>query len=52
MNETKKLEFIREAQESLQHYKQTGLHITLEEFTTWVTGLRANPTLNILPQII
>jgi len=28
--------FIKVAETSFEHYKETGLHITLDEFSTWV----------------
>jgi predicted transcriptional regulator len=35
--------FIAAAESSFEHYKQTGLHITLEEFNVWVEQVQANP---------
>ena len=34
---------IQRAVRSLEHYKETGLHITLDEFSTWVKAIRINP---------
>jgi predicted transcriptional regulator len=36
--------FITAAQSSFEHYKQTGLHITLDEFSSWVDQVQHNPT--------
>jgi len=36
--------FITAAQSSFEHYKQTGLHITLDEFSNWVDQVQHNPT--------
>jgi hypothetical protein len=36
--------FTEAAQASLQHYKETGLHITLEEFSAWVEQIQQDPT--------
>ena len=35
--------FIAAAESSFDHYKETGLHITLEEFSTWVDEVQQNP---------
>ena len=35
--------FITAAQSSFEHYKQTGLHITLDEFSSWVDQVQHNP---------
>ncbi|MDD5334887.1 MAG: CopG family transcriptional regulator [Rhodoferax sp.] len=35
--------FIAAAQASFEHYKQTGQHITLDEFNTWVDKVQQNP---------
>lgn len=35
--------FITAAETSLKEYKLNGLHITLEEFSTWATELKASP---------
>jgi len=35
--------FIAAAQSSYEHYKQTGLHITLDEFSSWVDQVQHNP---------
>jgi predicted transcriptional regulator len=34
---------IQRAVKSLDHYKETGLHIKLDEFSTWVKAIRINP---------
>lgn len=36
-------EFLQAAQISREHYNRTGLHITLDEFGTWVDAVQANP---------
>jgi len=35
--------FIKAAETSFEHYKETGLHITLDEFSNWVDELQHNP---------
>jgi len=35
--------FITAAQTSFLHYQQTGLHITLDEFSSWVDQVQNNP---------
>lgn len=35
--------FIRAADASFEHYKETGLHITLDEFSAWVDDVQKNP---------
>lgn len=35
--------FIKAAETSFEHYKETGLHITLEELSTWVDDVQQNP---------
>jgi predicted transcriptional regulator len=35
--------FITAAQSSFEHYKQTGLHITLDEFSSWVDHVQRDP---------
>ena len=35
--------FIKAAESSFEHYKETGLHITLDEFSTWVDQAQQNP---------
>jgi predicted transcriptional regulator len=35
--------FIAAAKESRSHYQQTGLHMTHEEFSSWVDQLQTNP---------
>jgi predicted transcriptional regulator len=34
--------FIAAAQNSLKNYQQTGLHITLDEFSDWTKSLRSD----------
>ena len=36
--------FIKAAEASFEHYKETGLHITLDEFSTWADDVQNNPT--------
>ncbi len=35
--------FIKAADASFEHFKETGLHITLDEFSAWVDGVQNNP---------
>jgi predicted transcriptional regulator len=35
--------FIEAAKESRRHYQETGLHVTHEEFSSWVDQLQTNP---------
>ena len=35
--------FIKAAETSFEHYKETGLHITLDEFSAWVDDVQKNP---------
>lgn len=35
--------FIQAADRSFEHYKETGLHITLDEFSAWVDDVQKNP---------
>ena len=35
--------FIKAAESSFEHYKETGLHITLDEFSTWADEVQQNP---------
>lgn len=35
--------FIKAAETSFEHYKETGLHITLDEFSNWVDDVQQNP---------
>lgn len=35
--------FIKAAEASFEHYKETGLHITLDEFSAWVDDVQNNP---------
>lgn len=34
--------FIKAAETSFEHYKETGLHITLDEFSAWVDDVQKN----------
>ena len=34
--------FIKAADTSFEHYKETGLHITLDEFRAWVDDVQKN----------
>ena len=35
--------FVKAAEASFEHYKETGLHITLDEFSAWVDEAEKNP---------
>ena len=35
--------FIKVADTSFEHYKETGLHITLNDLSTWVDDVQQNP---------
>jgi len=35
--------FIKAAEASFEHYKETGQHITLDEFSNWVDEVQHNP---------
>lgn len=35
--------FVKAARTSFEHYKETGLHITLEEFNAWVDEVEKDP---------
>lgn len=35
--------FIKAADASFEHFKETGLHITLDEFSAWVDEVQNNP---------
>ena len=39
--------FINAAETSFEHYKETGLHITLDEFGTWVDEVQKNPDASV-----
>lgn len=41
--EETRLNFIKAAESSFEHYKETGLHITLDEFSKWVDDIQDNP---------
>lgn len=36
--------FIKVAEASFEHYKATGLYITLDEFSSWVDEVQLNPS--------
>ena len=42
-NEEARQNFIKAAESSFEHYKETGLHITLSEFSNWVDQIQDNP---------
>lgn len=35
--------FIKAADKSFEHYKETGLHITIDEFSAWVDEVQNKP---------
>ncbi len=35
--------FIAAAESSFEHYKETGLHVSLDEFSAWVDQVQENP---------
>lgn len=35
--------FIKAADTSFEHFKETGLHITLDEFSAWVDNIQKDP---------
>ena len=37
------LNFIKAAESSFAHYEETGLHITLDEFSKWVDEIQIKP---------
>jgi len=41
--EEERQRFIKAADASFEHYKETGLHITLDEFSSWVDDVQNNP---------
>jgi predicted transcriptional regulator len=41
--------FIKTANTSFEHYKETGLHITLDEFSAWVDDVQKIPNTPITP---
>ena len=41
--EEARLNFVKAAQTSFEHYKSTGLHVSLDEFGRWVDEVQANP---------
>lgn len=36
--------FIKAAEASFEHYKETGLHITLDEISAWADDVQNSPT--------
>lgn len=38
-----RMNFIRAGEESARHYKETGLHIRLDEFSAWVDAVQTDP---------
>lgn len=47
--EEERQRFIKAADASFEHYKETGLHITLDEFSLWVDDVQNNPGTPITP---
>jgi len=41
--EEARLNFTKAAETSFEHYKETGLHITLDEFSEWVDEAQQSP---------
>ena len=41
--------FIAAAQSSFEHYKETGLHITLDELSAWVEQVQQDPGAPVPP---
>ncbi|MDP3618002.1 MAG: hypothetical protein Q8R49_09345, partial [Rhodoferax sp.] len=41
--------FIAAAEASFEHYKETGLHVSLEEISTWVDAVQTNPDAPVPP---
>jgi predicted transcriptional regulator len=41
--------FIAAAQSSFEHYKETGLHITLDELSAWVEQVQQDPNAPVPP---
>ena len=41
--EEARLNFIQAAETSFEHYKETGLHISLDELSIWVDDVQQNP---------
>ena len=39
--------FIAAAESSFEHYKETGLHVSLDEFSSWVDQVHENPVVAI-----
>lgn len=40
--------FIKAADASFEHFKETGLHITLDEFSAWVDDVQKTPDAPII----
>lgn len=49
LREEARQHFINAAEASFKHYKETGLHITLDEFGAWVDAVQTNPDVPITP---
>lgn len=47
--EESRLNFIAAAESSFEHYKQTGLHVTFDEVSTWVDAVQENADTPIPP---
>lgn len=43
MQEEVRQNFIAAAEASFKHYKETGLHVTAEEFSAWVDAVQTAP---------
>jgi predicted transcriptional regulator len=41
--------FIAAAQSSFEHYKETGLHITLDELSAWIDQVQQDPNAPVPP---
>lgn len=41
--------FIAAATASFEHYKETGLHVSLDEFSIWVDAVQTNPDAPVPP---
>jgi predicted transcriptional regulator len=41
--------FIKAAEASFEHYKETGLHITLDELSAWAEAVQQNPDAPVPP---
>ena len=40
---------IKIASASIEHYKQTGLHVTLDEVKTWAKAVKSNRNAKLMP---